>query len=461
MGGSSTSAVERHHARGDIEMTNSRWAWAALAAVPAIVCAAPAWAQTSTSIVVTSRGETLPRSSIRLFNVETGAPVRMEEEDGDRVAALFLLERGRYGVVVNHEFLREISVDGTGSQQVTIEAGSAATPRVTPTGMTESDKYWASLAFLEGGFFLAQGGVGETDLPTTGIGFQRPSGQPERFAEETAGTFDTRRIGVEWLGPVGGNPIGLGLEYGQGDARTAGEVPAGTGIETGIVYGALSPAGSSGINVGDRGSQNTTDSEFDYWHFKLKSFLPMGGPRFRPFVYANYLRVETRHDMSYHYEGTGGGFVFKVEQDRMQTLEESYFGGGVGFVFSQPLSDRAAFHAVASVGGLFRNSDLTSREHNRSNFGPASDRDFMIDRDLSDDGVSATGSLAIAVEYAVTPRVSLGVGAHVTTISEVGAIFNPSSGDQVFFDGLETSLTGGDALTHGVQIGARFRFQGP
>ncbi|MDQ7812201.1 hypothetical protein [Brevundimonas sp.] len=305
---------------------------------------------------------------------------------------------------------------------------------------------------------LATAGWAAIEIPVTGIGFQRPYGGDERFALETDDKIEVRRLGVEasfqWSGFY---PTLVGLEYGQGDGGTAGEVPAGTGIDTGIVFNALSPAGSSGFNVGDRGSQNVTDTELDYWHLYAKAFLPFQGP-VRPFVYADYLRSETRHDMSYFYEGTGGGFVYRVEQDRMQTIEDQAFGGGIGLLLSRRFGRRWEMHALGSVGGLFRESELDSREHNRANFGPLSDQDFVIERRRSADGFGITGTLALGVEYRVSPRLSLGLGAHVTTLEEVGAVYNPQSGDEVYFDGREVDLMSGRATSWGGQVALRYRF---
>ncbi|HYC73212.1 hypothetical protein [Brevundimonas sp.] len=224
-----------------------------------------------------------------------------------------------------------------------------------------------------GKWAMVTAGRGATELPTTGIGFQRPSGEDERLALETAYRFDTRRLGVEAsFGWAGLSPSVIGLEYGEGDSSTMGEAPAGTGIETGIVFNALSPSGSSGYNVGDRGSQNTTMSEFDYWHLYAKGFLPGDGP----------IRLE-----------------------------------------------------------------LSSREHNQANFGPMSDRDFRIERERSADVFGVTGTFALGVEHALTQRLSLGFGGHITTLEEVGAVYNPQSGDEAFFEGREVDLASGRATT--------------
>lgn len=296
------------------------------------------------------------------------------------------------------------------------------------------------------------------ELPTTGIGFKRPLGGDESFALETSDKIDVDRLGVEgsfdWSGLY---PTLVGLEYGEGDGRTAGEVPAGGDIDTGSVFNALSPAGMSGMFVGNRGSLSVTGTELEYWHVYGKAFLPLEGP-VRPFIYADFLHSETRHDMSFLFEGVIGGSTYHVEQDRMQTVTDRSIGGGVGVLFSASLADRWRVHALGSIGGLFRESELRSREHNQANFGPMSDRDFWIERDRKADGFGVTGTLAIGVEYSLTERLSLGFGGHITTLEEVGAVYNPESGDDVFFDGREVDLTSGRATSWGGQIALRYQF---
>jgi hypothetical protein len=87
-----------------------------------------------------------------------------------------------------------------------------------------------------------------------------------------------------------------------------------------------------------------------------------------------------------------------------------------------------------------------------------SDRDFWIERDRSADGFGVTGTLAIGVEYTLTERLSLGFGGHLTTLEEVGAVYNPESGDDVFFDGREVDLTAGRATSWGGQVALRYQF---
>src|SRR3546814_6499808 len=84
-------------------------------------------------------------------------------------------------------------------------------------------------------------------------------------------------------------------------------------------------------------------------------------------------------------------------------------------------------------------TDLTSVERNLCNFCPASDRDFIIAIDDSDDGFGFHGEVGAALELRLSPAVSLFVGGSADYWSSVGAIFNPSSGDEVFFDGLNRS----------------------
>ena len=60
--------------------------------------------------------------------------------------------------------------------------------------------------------------------------------------------------------------------------------------------------------------------------------------------------------------------------------------------------------------------------------------------------------------FPLSQDVVLGVGADVAYIDEVGSVFNPSSGDQVFVDGLSTRLTTTDMLSYKVGLVVRFAF---
>src|SRR3546814_20333859 len=94
-------------------------------------------------------------------------------------------------------------------------------------------------------------------------------------------------------------------------------------------------------------------------------------------------------------------------------------------------------------------TDLTSVERNLCNFCPASDRDFIIAIDDSDDGFGFHGEVGAALELRLSPAVSLFVGGSDDYWSSVGAIFNPRSADEVCFDGLSATLCNEDVWPWG------------
>src|SRR3546814_2364349 len=67
-----------------------------IAAALASTCfATPALAATSTRVVITQDQQDVPETRIQLFDIDTGAEVK-REEDEDETGALFLLDGGRY-----------------------------------------------------------------------------------------------------------------------------------------------------------------------------------------------------------------------------------------------------------------------------------------------------------------------------------------------------------------------------
>jgi hypothetical protein len=446
-------------------MNRSPWAWALLAAAPAVVCAAPAWAATSTSIVVTSNGETLPRSSIQLFSVQTGAEVQMEEEDDDRVAALFLLDGGRYRVMVNGRIVREISVSGTGSERFEIDVPpSVAAPVPPPRPLTRADEMAiaehlsrtdeAYAEFLARPSAVLHVGVGELDTPTqAGTGFQRPSGGSEVFAGRNADTIRMHTLGLvlfplayrQWL--LSGSVL-----HGEGDERSEGRVPDGTNIDTGFVYGDFSPGGSTGVNIGDRGLDWVASTEAEMLNLKFKAVRAMMGP-VSWFVFADYLNSRRQYDSAAMAEVFGE----TLTQMRSQRITDDLIGGGAGLQFSQRTGG-VQVGGWTSAGLFHRSSELRASEQNVCPLCGPQDADFTLNFDESDDGATWTAAAGLWLAIPVTPNVALGAGADVTYIDEVGAVFNPSSGDQVFVDGLSTRLTTTDALSYNFRVGLRVAF---
>jgi hypothetical protein len=428
-------------------MNKARQLALAGAAIVSLVWATPAMAVTSTRVVITQDQQEVPETRIQLFDADTGAEVRREDDDGS--GALFLLDGGRYRVVVDGETVREISVTGSGSE--TFEIG------LPPSGQTAQPG--DDDGFLPGGGFIApRFGYGGADVPSTGIGFRRDGAAgeaPETFAVTTDGNIPMYSGGVA----IGLSGFFLDLFYGEGDAQDEFQIPNESGVDSGVVYGDLSPSGSSGIATP---FGLTGWASIDVAEYGIRGKIPLGfgHPKdvFRPFAYGGYTRYERDYIGFADYTGTSGEFTFEFSQDRRQELNESYFDLGLGGKIMAPLGPAVLIHLGARAGGYYRDTGLSSVERNTCNFCPAEDEDFTIQIDESDSGFGFAGGANAALELRLSRSVSLMARGSADYRSKVGAVWNPNSGDQVFFDGLSTELATEDAWSWQAGGGILIRF---
>src|SRR3546814_12397337 len=99
------------------------------AALASTCFATPALAATSTRVGITQDQQDVPETRIQLVDIDTGAEVK-REEDEDETGALFLLDGGRYRVVVDGTTVREIAVSGAGSELFDIGLPPSFVPAV-------------------------------------------------------------------------------------------------------------------------------------------------------------------------------------------------------------------------------------------------------------------------------------------------------------------------------------------
>lgn len=322
---------------------------------------------------------------------------------------------------------------------------------VTPAGVSMAPGFGGEAAGMTAVVHI---GWGELEAPTqAGTGFQRTGGGPESFAGRNADAIRMRTLGLvlfplayrEWL--ISGSVL-----HGDGDERSEGRVPDGTGIDTGFVYGDFSPGGSTGVNIADRGLNWIANTEAEMLNLKLKAVHAATGP-VTWFLFADYLNSRRQYDSAAMAEVFGE----TLTQMRSQRLTDDLVGAGAGVQFDQRAG--GVYVGGWTSAGLFhRSSELRASERNVCPLCGPQDADFTLNFDDKDDG--ATWALAAGVWLAipVTPSVSVGIGVDAAYFDEVGAVFNPSSGDQVFVDGLTTRLTTTDAFDYNFRIGARLRF---
>ena len=428
-------------------MNKTRGLSLAGALIVSLAYSTSAMAVTSTRVMITEDQEEVPETRIQLFDAETGIEVPREEDDDDS-GALFLLDGGAYRVVVDGETVREISVTGTGSETFRI-------------GLTPSAPY--DDGFMPGGGIALGFDHGEVAIPGTGIGFRRDGAYgeaPDEAAGQTPERIDSTGIygsGFFYI-PGTDSVVRIGGGYREGDGGAGFEIPRESGIDSGVVYGGLSPSGSSGIATPFGLSGET---RIDYSSWNLAGSYRIAGSEMTGFEldgYAQYRRFDREYSSMAYYTGVAGAYQYAFAQMREQSLREDTFELG--------LSGTASFMPMRPVrpyvrlgGGIYhRSTELHSLETNTSNFGPAEDREFTLMFHESQSDFGFHGAAEAGVEFDVARAFAIAFGASADYWSEAGAVFNPHSGDQVFYDGLTTGLREEDNWAWRGFVEARLRF---
>ena len=305
-----------------------------------------------------------------------------------------------------------------------------------------------------------------------GIGFRRTSGEAEMFAGRNAETVRMHILGVtlfplayrEWL--LSGSVL-----YGRGELTRRGEIEDGGDVDVGWPYSDRSPQDSTGLFLGNRAAVWTAETEAELLNFKLKMVHTASGP-VSWFMFADYLR--SRRDYDGHMQVEAFGDVFS--QTRDQRVSDDLVGGGLGFQYFDTVSNRISVGGWTSAGLFHRKTSLEASERNvcplcssGSEGSPGgalaapdisidgSERDFVIRIDDEDRGLSWALAAGVYFSVPLSDRVAIGAGADVTWFDEVGAVFNPHSGDQVL-NGETTRLMTTDALSYNFRIGLSVAF---
>jgi hypothetical protein len=131
---------------------------------------AAALAVTTATIVATDGQQAVPGSQVQLFDTTTGAEVKQEDDDDDG-AAVFLLPKGSYRVVVGGKTVQEITVTGEGAQTFTVAAGGAATAMEEGHGPEFYFGIDGGPQWPLGDEFVAGPGGSASDFPQPDLGF--------------------------------------------------------------------------------------------------------------------------------------------------------------------------------------------------------------------------------------------------------------------------------------------------
>lgn len=301
--------------------------------------------------------------------------------------------------------------------------------------------------------------VRDVSPPNTGIGFQRagpPGAAPERFAGELNGKEHAFGFGISAQYSFGDFALLGRIRYSESDRASLFAIP--TTVNSGVVYGALSPSGSSGIATpfGLNGGVQAQDSDLTFstdLRIDLSTSLTTdGGLTFGGRVRLQYDNTDT--DVRGNAGFTDPSFSFS--QTRDQDLTEQRFGLGIALDANYKKSD---FFISAELSAIlqYRDANLNSIERNSCNFCPAADRNFT--HSILDDLDGWTGEFGARIQAGFDlGGATIGASVDVRHQRDAATIFNPNSGDQVFFERRRTGIQTYDRteFSAGVFIGFSF-----
>ncbi|MGP1354520.1 MAG: hypothetical protein ACTS1Z_14485 [Parasphingopyxis sp.] len=284
-------------------------------------------------------------------------------------------------------------------------------------------------------FLEFHGWVGESGVPQTGIGFRR-EGAPGQAPEGFGAAIDSV-LRFRAQGRVRSDGLEVFFGYSDGDGETSALIPGGGGIDSGTVYGDLSPGGSSGIAT-PFGLDAQTRVEVTEWSvggavrvYQWNSGSVAGQVWGR----GSYTHSDRNYFGQANGSGTQNGFTFEFGQTREQFVDEDFFELGVGSEVRARLADPLFATIMTELGIYVRDSSLESTETNSNNFTGPPDGNFSLNIEDSQSGIGFHGRAEAGLDLHLGSGFSIGIFGDVEYRSDVGAIFNPNSGDQVFSTG--------------------------
>ncbi len=406
--------------------------------------------RSDTSLLERLRGERAAAAAAEPDPDSVLARIRSEMDNaaGRGLAARYELAREAYLAELEAQVAAEADAftdgrsDGTRLDRVTRERA-----RVAATSPVLGSRLFSyQVAFGVGG--------GEATLTPTTIGVRRdgPSGQAsENPAGVTPDQAAQSGAHAWWCARVFGVQARFYGSLFEAEAESAFTVPAssnssssssGTRIDSGIVYGGLSPGNSSGI-IAFFGLNGATRTELT--RINIGGEIDVAAtPVSRVYVVFDYFREDVSTTLSAAASGSSGSSSLQFSQTRQQDLTRNVVSLGLGGDVTLPfqLGRRGTARMVAGgdagLSTIFQ--EMNSFERNTNNFTSSVDRDFTLRFNQSDSDIGFWARTQARVELDLSPVVTLYAGATARYDSRVGYIFNPFSGDQVFFDRRATEL---------------------
>ncbi len=174
------------------------------------------------------------------------------------------------------------------------------------------------------------GGVERARVPVTGIGFVR-DGAPGVAPEFPAITSPRTITIMDFAGSLALDKFQAAVSYAKGDGH---EVASIRGLDTGIVYGALSPSGSSGIagvTEGDGSMAYNFESYSLGANYRLLDTDPFGHMALQAYIEGTWVHNKAKYTGTFGSQVDLGGFIATLAQTRDQKVSEDQFELGLRF----------------------------------------------------------------------------------------------------------------------------------
>jgi len=418
----------------------------------ALTCfATPAWAVTSTTVVITQDQQPVAQARISLFNAETGTQVQPQDDDDDSTA-LFLLDDGRYRVQVDGKDVETFAVDGTGSRTVRVTVPPASVFASIPArpGYAASPSRGFTSRIRIGGDFA------HTDLPRMGAGVIIEPGN-ERYAVSND-QADGFAIAALFRIPLT-SESGLVFEgrLGRADDEVQTTIASGS-TPVGIVYHDRAPSGSTGTALGATGLDAilARDSEYEWFGAGYEKRVAGGdgsGPEVTLGLGLSYSKHRDKIDALVSSAAYPG-----ITSESSQQIDTSnigvHFDLGLESPFDYERDSGLFWFGDTRVGAVHRDSEFESTQHNLCNLCGVADRDFTITRTGDDKRWGLEAGLSAGFGYRFGGGAALALHAGVNYSTNVPGILNPETGDDLFVHDRPTQIgrEGHNLLSYGFGV---------
>jgi len=400
----------------------------------AFSASSPAWAVYPQKVeLIGEDAEEIPTASIR-FEANDGSQVIVEDDDDNgTIALIFPNDRSVPGDLVI------VSPDGTSTRIAVPAAGPgekilidlprrsarAVPDRPGPSASaTPGEKPKVTISLF--------GGAMDSQVPEVGAGTVVDGGS-EDFAALLDDSLTVPFGGGSIAFEVGGGSLELFGGFGEASDQASSSIAAGGAVDVAIAYTDFSPAGSTGLFLGNVGLDTVIDRDVDVLKLGGVFTVPLGsaspeGGQVNGRIGVEYKRV--RQDIDAWVMSPS--FGMDITANYRQRSSDKNLSLILGAEYRQQVA--GGFYFAFGADGMLinRNADLNSVQDIVCMVCAAPEDAFTITVTDDDSGVTFGGRANAEIGFDIGGNVSLGVLGFAEYVDKVTQIANPRNGDDLF-----------------------------